>query len=70
MHKDPDYDRRVHDYKAAFEGMDNDGDGNITFEVGISLFMKEYVFFISKNLIPKLIHFVVNLIIQIFVFKE
>ena len=35
VHKDPDYDRRVHDYTAAFHGMDNDGDGSITFEVKI-----------------------------------
>ena len=33
VHKDPDYDRRVQDYTAAFQGMDNDGDGTITFEV-------------------------------------
>lgn len=34
VHKDPDYERRVADYTAAFQGMDQDGDGTITFEVG------------------------------------
>ena len=37
VHKDPDYERRVQDYTAAFQGMDNDGDGTITFEVSLQL---------------------------------
>lgn len=40
VHKDPDYNRRVQDYTAAFQGMDNDGDGTITFEEFKSLWVK------------------------------
>ncbi|XP_063692133.1 calmodulin-like isoform X11 [Bolinopsis microptera] len=40
VHKDPDYERRVQDYTAAFQGMDNDGDGTITFEEFKQLWVK------------------------------
>ena len=48
VHKDPDYERRVQDYTAAFQGMDNDGDGTITFEVSSPVF--ESISFVSLKL--------------------
>jgi hypothetical protein len=44
VHKDPDYERRVQDYTAAFQGMDNDGDGTITFEVRSLTALKKVLF--------------------------